>query len=186
MTNNNPTPIQCPFFAWLIYQRPGGIWHCDSRSNDAVIKRFSLATRIKHEAIANLHRLDRIEAENQELVPRTDSASGSRQITIGQGRKLYLDHLARPAQLGGTHPSTRKRVNAILDAFEAFLYSKQITDWRQVSDQTLTEYAKYRTENGYTSKTVCCELSAIKAARKWLCTDGAYSNEAHVDRDERI
>lgn len=174
---NEPQQIECQFFCWPIYQRSNGVWYADGRSNGAGTKRTSLGTKNKQEAIANLHQLDRAQAQNQGLVPRSQNSTGNKRLSVKDGRRLFDDHTARPRLVGGAKPSTQKRYRAILDKFVTFLESKRITDWHQVTDRTLTDYAAYLEEREYAYKTVFGELNLLKTVFKWLST------EKHVDRE---
>jgi site-specific recombinase XerD len=175
--NSNPEQFQCQFFLWPIYQRKNGVWYADDRSNGAGIKRTSLGTKNKQEAIANLHQLDRVQAENLGLTPRSSSRPGVKKLSIKLGRKLFDDHTSRPRIVGGAKASTQKRYKAILDKFEPFLESKRVTDWNQITERTLSDYASHLTENEYAYKTIFGELNTIKTAFKCLCTEG------HLDRE---
>tara|TARA_R110002073_G_scaffold8761_8_gene46915 strand:+ start:7040 stop:8305 length:1266 start_codon:yes stop_codon:yes gene_type:complete len=174
---DEPEKFQCQFFDWPIYQRRSGVWYADGRSNGAELKRTSLGTKDKAEAIRNLHQLDRIQAENLGLVPRLLSASGKKRLTLAAGRKLFDDHNERPILVGGTKPSTRKRYRAILDKFLRYASTIRVSEWNQVTERTLSEYAKHLDAEGYARKTIYGELNLLKTAFKWLCTEG------HIDRN---
>ena len=173
---NSPEPFQCQFFCWPIYQRNNGVWYADGRSNGAGIKRTSLGSKDKQEAIANLHRLDRLQAESIGLTPRAKS-TGQPRLPIGMGRKLFDEHTSRPRLVGGAKATTQKRYKAIFDKFVPFLGSKRIVDWNQVTERTLSDYADHLTEQEYAYKTVYGELSTIKTAFKWLCSEGHLGRE---------
>lgn len=174
---NQPEQFQCQHFSWPIYQRSNGVWYADGRSNGAGIQRTSLAAKDKQDAIANLHRLDRVQAENLGLVPRSTSSAGPRHLSIKAGRKLFDDHRSRPRVVGGTKKNTQKRYKSIFDKFDLFLETKRIVDWNQVTEKTLGDYAEHLTEREYAYKTVFGELNTIKTAFKWLCTEGHLSRE---------
>lgn len=176
--NDNPEQFQCQFFLWPIYQRMNGVWYADGRSNGAGIKRTSLGSKDKKEAISSLHQLDRIQAENLGLTPRSNVPHGQKSVPIKLGRKLFEEHTARPRIVGGAKPSTQKRYKAILDKFESFLETKRITDWNQITERTLSDYATHLTENEYAYKTIFGELNTIKTAFKWLCTEGHLQRES--------
>ena len=173
----SPEPFQCQFFLWPIYQRKNGVWYADGRSNGAGIKRTSLGSKDKQEAIANLHHLDRLQAENVGLTPRLSSSSGQQRLPIRMGRKLFDEHTSRPRMVGGAKKSTQKRYKAVVDKFEPFLDYKRIVDWNQVTERTLGEYAAHLTEREYAYKTVYGELSTIKTAFKWFCKEGHLGRE---------
>lgn len=173
---DEPETHQCQFFNWPIYQRANGVWYADGRSNGANTKRASLGTKDREEAICNLHQLDRIQAENLGLIPRSASSLGKKRLTLVAGRRLFDDHNERPILVGGTKPSTRKRYRAILDKFLAFAPTIRVSEWNHVTERTLSEYAKHLSDQGYARKTVYGELNLLKTAFKWLCTEG------HIDR----
>lgn len=175
--NNRTEKIPCQFFVWPIYQYRNGVWYADGRSNGAGCKRTSLASKDKREAIANLHQLDRVQAANLGLIPRSATGATDRRLSIEAGRKLFDKHRSRPRLVGGTKPSTQKRYRAILDKFVDFLQQKRIHEWGQVTERTLEEYAKYLTDKDYAYKTVYGELNTIKTVFRWLCT------EKHIDRE---
>ncbi len=174
---DEPEKHQCQFFNWPIYQRKSGVWYADGRSNGACLKRTSLGSKDRDEAISNLHRLDRVQAENLGLVPRSRSDPGKKRLTLTAGRKLFDDHNERPILVGGTKPSTRKRYRAILDKFLQFALTIRISEWNQITERTLSEYAQHLADLGYARKTVYGELNLLKTAFKWLC------NEGHIDRE---
>ena len=176
-TNNEPEKFQCQYFIWPIYQRPSGVWYADGRSNGAYVKRTSLGSKDRNEAIANLLQLDRIQAESVGLIQRSTTSTPHRRISIIEGRKKFDSHASRPRLVGGTKKSTQKRYRAILDNFVAFAPTKSVHDWSQVTEQTLTDYASYLTERGYARKTVYGELNLLKTVFKWLCTEGFLARE---------
>ena len=171
-----PEKFQCQFFDWLVYPRASGVWYADGRSNGAQLKRTSLGTKDRTEAIKNLHQLDRIQAENLGMTPKTAASAGTRQLTIAAGRKLFDAHNARPSLVGGAKASTRKRYRAIEDKFVAYLATINLRDWHQVTETTLGNYATYLEEHEYARKTIYGELNLIKTMFRWLSVNG------HIDR----
>ena len=174
---DEPEKYQCQFFNWPIYQRDSGVWYADGRSNGANLKRTSLGSKDRSEAISNLQQLDRIQAENLGLIPRSRSVPGSKRLTLAAGRRLFDQHNERPVIVGGTKPSTRKRYRPILDKFIEFAPTTRVSEWNQITERTLSEYAKHLNELGYARKTIYGELNLLKTAFKWLCSEG------HIDRE---
>ncbi|QDT03117.1 site-specific tyrosine recombinase XerD [Rubripirellula lacrimiformis] len=179
---SQPEQFTCQFFCWPIYQRPNGVWYADGRSNGAAIKRTSLGSKDREEAIAALHVLDRVQAERVGLTPRSTVADSSKRLPLALGRKLFDGHTSRPRLVGGTKANTQKRYRAIFDKFLPFLETKRIVDWHQITEQTLASYAEYLNEREYAYKTVFGELNTIKTAFKWLCTEKHLAREPLVLR----
>ncbi len=174
---DEPEKHQCQFFNWPIYQRASGVWYADGRCNGASLKRTSLGSKVRDVAISNLHQLDRIQAANLGLIPRPTAEPGMKRLTLAAGRRLFDNHNERPILVGGTKPSTRKRYRPILDKFLAFAPTIRVSEWNQVTERTLSEYAKYLEDRDYARKTIYGELNLLKTAFKWLCSEG------HVDRE---
>ena len=168
--------VRCRHFAWRLFQR-GGVWYADGRSNSMNPGRHSLGTRDRDEAMNQLANLDQVQAEDLGLAPKSAGSDTVRALPLTEGRRRYEDHIARPRIVGGTKPSTQKRYRAIFDKFGDFAKTKRISDWNQVTERTLEDYTTYLDEREYASKTVHNELTTLKQAYKWLCTEGYLNRE---------
>ena len=170
--------IRCQYFEWRLVQRKeNGVWYADARTTSRNRGRHSLNTRDKNEAIDNLMQLDRCTAVKEGLIaPDKDSTSG-RVLLIKPGRQLFDSHNSRPNVTGGTKASTQKKYRSILDKFEEWTLSNGVRNWNQVTKSTLGEYAKYLTDRGYARKTIHGELTLLKTAVKWLCSEGHLNSK---------
>jgi integrase len=160
------------YFVWLLGRR-GGVYYADGRSNSPNAGRHSLGTRDYDEALEALKQLDLVKAVELGLADRTalaDARPG--QLSLDEGRRLYLEHVQRPRVVGGARPASAKRYRAVFDKFEPFARHEGITAWNQVTHRTLQAYAAHLDDQGYAYATEYLELTTLKQAIKWLVEEG--------------
>src|SRR5207302_1561779 len=99
-----------PYFAWLLSRRDG-VWYADGRSsNPTNAGRHSLGTRDEQEARRRLRELDEAVAVRAGLAAAAPPKDPSyAPLPLAEGRRLYLEHAARPRVLRGVRPSSQKR-----------------------------------------------------------------------------
>jgi integrase len=158
-------------FVWLLGQR-SGVYYADGRSNQQPAGRHSLGTKDRAEALQALQRLDLVRAIDLGLADRSLLAAMPEQLSLAEGRRLYLEHVNRPRVVGGARPASAKRYRAVLDKFEAFAVDEGIRSWNQVSRATLQAYAAHLDDDGYAYATEYLELTLLKQLVKWLVEEG--------------
>jgi integrase len=160
------------FFTWLLWQR-GGVWYADGRSNRPPAGRHSLGTRDRREALERLRRLDLTKAAE---LGRADPALLRRDqaalLPLEDGRRRYLEFVARPAVQGGAAPASAKRYRAVLDKFAAFAPRHGVRYWQQVTKDVLRRYGQWLKDDGYGYATQYLELTTLKQVLKWLAGEG--------------
>lgn len=156
------------YFVWLLGQR-GGIWSADGRSNRPSAGRHSLGTRDRAEALEAVKRLDLVQAVQLGLADRALlSSAPPEQLSLAEGRRLYLQHVGRPRVVGGARATSCKRYRPVFDKFETFAQGEGITTWNQVTRRLLEAYAAHLDDEGYAYATEYLELTTLKQAIKWL------------------
>ncbi|WP_428306235.1 tyrosine-type recombinase/integrase [Lacipirellula sp.] len=172
--------LEYPHFKWRLYQREG-IWYADGRSNTPNAGRHSLETSDLLEAKKVLHDLDEQKAEDLGIIPRTSRPTTSSEVlSLADGRKLYEQHINRPAVTGGLQESTKKKYRSHLDKLINFLAAKNISAWNHLTAQLLSDYAAYLKRGGpedsrpesYSDKSVSNEIVFAKQLVKWFITEG--------------
>lgn len=158
--------VRCRHFTWRLGRRDG-VWQADGRSNHKNAGRHSLGTQDRDEALKRLHQLDAVVAADLGLAPRP-SDSPLPALSLEEGRRLYEQHIQRPIELRGVQPSTRKRYRTVFDKFLGYAGSIGITNWNEVTEDTLTAYATFLADNNYAPKTLRNELVTLVQAIKWL------------------
>jgi len=159
-------------FVWLLGQR-GGVYYADGRSNRPAAGRHSLGTKDRAEALQATQRLDLVRAVELGLADRSLLTSAPpEQLSLAEGRRLYLQHVTRPRVVGGARPTSAKRYKAVFDKFEAFALSEGIRSWNQVNRQSLEAYAAHLDDQDYAYATEYLELTTLKQMVKWLAEEG--------------
>jgi integrase len=160
--------VPCDYFNWLLGSR-NGVYFADGRGNKPPLGRHSLGTRDRAEALGNLRRLDLVKAvELGQAEAKLLKADAQSLLTLDEGRRLYLEHAARPAVQGGTAPATIKRYRTVLEKFIAFSAGVKVRYWQQVDEGVLSRYGGWLEENDYHDKTQYIELTVLKQVLKWL------------------
>jgi integrase len=160
--------IACPHYAWLLSRR-AGVWSADGRTNPVNLGRHSLGTRDEAKARLRLAELDRrvavargraVEAPRPPEVPN--------ELSLGEGRRLYLAHVARPTVAGGARSGTLKRYRAVFDKFDAFCASRRVATWNAVTDDVIQNYLSHLGQEEYAYRTQYLEGTTIKQALGWF------------------
>jgi integrase len=164
--------VQGTYFVWLLGQR-NDVWQADGRSNNPNPGRHSLGTKDRAEAVRLVHDLDRKRAVELGLADRSllkqDAAA---LVPLDEGRKKYLDHVARPPVLGGAAPKTIARYKAVFDKFARFAGENDIRYWQQVTNAVLERYGRWLDDEDYAGRSQGLELTTIKQAVKWMVREG--------------
>ncbi len=177
--------IRCTYFAWTLRQR-NGIWYADGRSNTVDAGRHSLDVRSKQEALQRLAELDQMRAEDLGLIPRSARLeSPTTPLSLGEGRKLYEQHVARPRVTGGVRKSTQKKYCSVFDKFLPFAAGRGVTTWNGVTSELLCAYVGDLEAKGYAHKTQSNELITLKQTAKWLIKQGHLQETRPIELSVR-
>jgi integrase len=172
--------IVCRHFAWLLGRRDE-VWQADGRSNRPNVGRHSLGTADYQDAKRLLAELDLTKAVEHGLADASALAPiGREELPLDEGRRLYMDHVARARVAGGVRESSRKRYRAVFDKFIEFARGKGLTTWDRITAQTLLAYAKHLEKKGYAYRTQYLELTTLKQTVLWLV------KREHLPVDRRI
>lgn len=118
--------VQGTYFVWLLGQR-NDVWQADGRSNNPNPGRHSLGTKDRAEALRLIKELDLKRAVELGRADRSLlQQEAAALVLLDEGRKKYLDHVARPPVLGGAAPSTAKRYKAVFDKLARFAEENDI------------------------------------------------------------
>lgn len=167
-------------FVWLLGQRDG-VYYADGRSNRPPAGRHSLGTRDYAEALEALKQLDLVQAVTLGRADRSLlAAAPPNQISLAEGRRLYLQHVTRPRVVRGARPASAKRYRPVFDKFEEFAKGEGITSWNQVTRRTLEAYAAHLDDEGFAYATQYLELTTLKQAIKWLVEEGRLPASCQV------
>ena len=183
--------ITCKHFTWVLFRR-AGIYYADGRSNPKNVGRHSLGTTNRDEALKLLVELDLQRAADFGLIARPESRREENcPLTLGEGRRLYEEHLALPAVAGGTRPGTRKRYRAVLDKFIGFAPLVGVETWNRVDRKVLEKYTAHLVEVGYKTpsgkrknyahKTLHTELTTLKQLVAWLIDEGRLAKTDKIN-----
>lgn len=108
------------YFVWLLGQR-NGVWQADGRSNNPNPGRHSLGTKDHEEALRLVKELDLKRAIELGLADRALlQQEAAVLVPLDEGRKKYIDYVARPAVAGGATARTIRRYEAIFDKFAGY------------------------------------------------------------------
>lgn len=164
--------IEEKYFVWLLGQR-NGVWQADGRSNDPNPGRHSLGTKDRAEALRLIKDLDLKRAVELGRADRSLlQQEAAALVPLDEGRKKYLDHVARPPVLGGAAPKTIARYRAVFDKFAWFAGVNDIRYWQQVTNGVLERYGRWLDDGGYAGRSQGLELTTIKQAVKWMVREG--------------
>jgi hypothetical protein len=155
------------YFVWLLGQR-NGVYYADGRSNRPSAGRHSLGTRNHAEAVAALKQLDLVRAVALKRADAALLATAPEQLSLAEGRRLYLEHVTRPRVVGGARPASAKRYRPVFDKFEQFARGEGVTCWNQVTRRVLEAYAAHLDDQGFAYATEYLELTTLKQVLKWL------------------
>jgi integrase len=156
------------YFTWLLGCRHS-VWQADGRSNSPGLGRHSLGTTDYEEAKRLLCQLDLTMAVKHGLADAAAlTSTSSHELSLDEGRRLYLEFVGRARVAGGVRPSSRKRYRAVLDKFLEYVRGKGLTAWNSVKSQTLLGYAEHLDLQGYAPRTEYMELTTLKQAILWF------------------
>lgn len=166
---NNSTTIECRYFKWRLRTRNNGMWQADARGNNKLKgKRHSLGTRDFDEAKRLVHQLDEQTAAEQGLISYQALFNRSEfSLPIEAGIAAYHEHIERPRAAGGPKEDTSKRYRRIIRAFVAFLQSKNIQYFEQISKGVLDDFAAYRS-GACQDSTIKLELTSVRGILNFL------------------
>lgn len=164
--------VQGTYFVWLLGQR-NDVWQADGRSNNPNPGRHSLGTKDRVEALRLIKDLDLKRAVELGLADRSLlKQEAAALVPLDEGRKKYLDHVARPPVLGGAAPKTIARYRAVFDKFTRFAGENDIRHWQQVTNAVLERYGRWLDDEDYAGRSQGLELTTIKHAVKWMVREG--------------
>ncbi|MCL2645779.1 MAG: site-specific integrase [Phycisphaerales bacterium] len=164
------TTISSEYFTWILFQRPNGIFYADGRGNRCDLKRYSLDTSDRAEAIQTLKLLDLKMAINLgKASPVLLNAKDL--LAIPDGIASYMTYVKRPIISGGTRVSSQKRYRAVFDKFQTFAAENHLTCWQAVTRNTIDAYGAWLEEQDYAYSTVRLELNTINQLFKHLVQD---------------
>ena len=173
--------ISCRFFTWLLGRRDD-VWQADGRSNRPAVGRHSLGTDDYQEARRLLAELDLTMAVKHGLADAAALGAVRRdELTLEEGRKLYMDHVGRAPVAGGARPSSLKRYRAVFDKFIPFAVGKGVSTWDRVSTETLLAYAKHLLNEEYAYRTQYLELTTLKQTVLWLVKRGRLPADRRIE-----
>ena len=159
--------MACHYFKWIIFQRPTGIWYADGRGNRSGLKRYSLGTLDRTQAIETLKNLDAKMAVQVGKAPAS-VVNTTTLLSIQEGVDAYTAHARRTRILGGVRPATLKRYRTIFAKFSDFAVQHHITGWQQVTKSVLEEYGQWLEDSDYAYATQYIELATLNQAIKYL------------------
>lgn len=175
--------VRCTYYTWKLFKRDS-VYYADGRTGNAInLGKHSLGAKRKEKAIDSLHLLDRAKAIEAGLIKpvkpaQTDSAT--REISIPQGWKLFLEHCERPAVLGGVSENTLKRYRAVRDKHLKFCSSTNLTLWNDFGKRQAESYGKWLSAEDYSARSIYLELNLLISVIKWMV------EEKYLDSDCRI
>lgn len=160
--------ISGQYYVWLLGIR-NEVYYADGRSNTPDLGRHSLGTRDRKEALDRVRHLDLVKAvefgQADASLLKEDRES---LLLLEDGRRKYMEHIARPAIQGGATPNTAKRYRPVFDKFLEFAGKNHIRFWQQVTKEVLSRYGKWLEDKDYHDKTQYIELTVLKQAMKWM------------------
>ena len=172
--------VACRYFTWLLGRRDA-VWQADGRSNRPPAGRHSLGTDDHGEALRLLERLDLTMAVEHGLAdPAALGPEHRDELSLDEGRRLYMDFVGRARVAGGVRSSSKKRYRAVSDKFFEYARGRGLTTWDRVNSRTLLAYAAHLDENDYAFLTQYLELTTPKQAVLWLV------KQRHLPADRRI
>jgi integrase len=160
--------IVARYYTWLLGRR-NAVWQADGRTNRPNLGRHSLGTTDFEEAKRLLSQLDLKMAIKYGLAdPAALAPKAIDELSLDEGRRLYMEFVGRARVAGGVRPSSSKRYRAVFDKFFEYVRIKGLTAWNRVTSQTLLDYAKHLEHRGYAYRTQYLELTTLKQAVLWL------------------
>lgn len=183
-------PIQCQYFVWKVFKR-GPVYYADGRSSARNLGKHSLNARTEQEAIRNLHRLDRVKAQEVGLIEATPVAVSTENrvpITIEEGWEKFLEYCNRPSGLGGVSRNTSKKYKSVRDKHITFCRNVRVRTWQEFDKTQAEKYGRWLEKNEYAPRTFYFELTLLVSIVKWLVSehllDAAYRYQLKLSKPE--
>ncbi len=162
--------IACQYFTWRLMVRDG-VYYADGRGEKFGIGKYSLETRDKDQALANLKELDLLQAVEAGLVDESATSSNNNDISITAGWQMYYDFCGRSQVLGGVSQNTLKRYRAVRTKHEKFCARVGIENWSAFDKAALETYGNLLGRK-YADRTIFLELTLLKSVVSWLADQG--------------
>jgi integrase len=160
--------IAAQYYSWRLSRRRG-VWCADGRSNPINLGRHSLGTRIESEAKLLIIQLDLRCAIAHGRAPVAKSSDATKvELILEEGRRLYLDHAARPRVTGGVRPVSLKRYRPVFQKFLRFADERGIKTWNAVTANVIQSYLAKLEAESYAYGTLYFEGTTLKQAIGWL------------------
>ena len=158
----------CEYFSWRMYRRDN-IYYADGRGAEIGLRRLSLGTRDRDQALKNLRILDRRKAiEVGKIMREGSSATADGMLSIQEGLDIYKKHLDRPEVAKGVRPNTKKRYRPVMAHFTLFCDSRRISSWNEVTAEVLNDFGRMLEVDGYKPRSIYLEMTTIKQISKYL------------------
>ncbi|MEI7836984.1 MAG: tyrosine-type recombinase/integrase [Planctomycetota bacterium] len=168
------------YFTWKVYVRKG-VFYADARSNQVNAGRHSLGTKDRTQALENVKRLDAIQAGKLGLlVPGVPVGVAANDLSLGEGRRLYLEYTARSEVTGGASKKTQQRYRAVFNKFEKFAIGRGVQSWNQITVGVAEAYGKFLADDGYAERTQYLELTTVKQAMKFFIDRGHLPQDCQI------
>jgi integrase len=173
--------ITCRYFKWILVRR-GRYFQADGRSNPINAGRHSITSADREEALRQLRELDELIAIKLSLAKAEDHPpTKCDEISLEEGRDLYLEHVSRPRVTGGVKPSTKKRYRSIFDKFLVFATRKGKRHWHEVTGDLLQGYAADLERKEFADRTLYIELTTLKQTVRWLIKRKLLPPDSAID-----
>ena len=181
MKTHKTENITAQYFTWRLYQRKG-YWYADGRGNRLKLGRHSLGVQNHSDALEAIRQLDLLKAIEHGLADRSQLRQQDQVLLpLEAGRRLYMDHTARPRVAGGAKTSTTKRYKSVFDKFFALAHKQGISTWNQINSNVLLRYCKWLEESGYSGRTQHLEVTTLKQTMRWLSKEKHLPHGAIID-----
>lgn len=185
--NNRSRVVKARHFEFLLRRREG-VYYADGRRNGQNLKRYSLGTRDKEEALGNIKRLDEKLAIDAGLVIdlKPEKADKS-DISLRDGVEKYLAHVGRPRSAKGCSEATRKRYKLDLDRFLLYAQGNGIRCWRQVGPRQLDAFTAAMVRDGFANASQVQARVIVKQCINYLIREKLLAADCQfrldIDRD---
>lgn len=168
--------IQGRFFLWKLFRREGVIY-ADGRSNSPPLKKYSLGTRDRTDALQLLSQLDQQLAVEQGLALEKGRAFVAHTNCVKDAWRDFLEYCGRPSISGGTSSETYKRYRAVSDKHIAFCEAHQCSDWSEVDRNHVDRYGRHLDRKGYAPRSLYLELTLLVQVTNWLIRENRLPAE---------
>lgn len=141
--------IRCHYFTWRIFQR-GNIYYADGRGSATNLGKHSLNAKTEEEALRNLHRLDRVMAQEHGLIHETSPSSVAaprpEPTSIEEGWAKYLEHFENLVVAGTRSPNTLTRYREVQQKHVLFCDSQSVKCWAGFTEEHAERYIRWLIE----------------------------------------